>query len=583
MTYSKRLPSAVVLFARILLLAETGLPHLRGQDFDKGFEQTAQLIVMLDVDYGDTPEFGAGIVFGRDRNRILIATAYHVVHRGPTQPARIRVRFRTMRETPVDATVLRHGTPDEMDLAVLSVDMPASRGFNFCAMPFARLGNVADVKHRASVSPVGNPNGTPWGVPVEPDKVSAIEGNEIVFQSAVISSGHSGGGLLDENGNLVGMTIADQAPFGRALKIDAVITLLKQWGYPVRISPVLENGWTPFHVAAAQGDLATLSSLLDCGGVNKPDDHGATALHHAAAFSGKPEVLSLLLKAGANIEARDADGDTPLSYTAEKGKVEAARFLLNAGARPDSRNNRKETVLHVATVHAQYEIVKVLLSARADVNALNHSNESPLDILGEPVPVGQVDLNGPNSLETVKLLIAAGGKLQAASLSYRVQSSETADELEKLEAFLPGVIDLNARVSGGQNLLHNAAEFRNAATARLLVAAGADVNAIAHGEFDRTPLFVSLQYGNRDVAEFLLAHGAKVRVPGTPELRLEELLQRAVEADWRTAVEILLTAGTNPNVPEYLEYSNGSDSLLKIAQNKSGPDIVKLLVDAGAK
>ena len=350
MSYSKRLPGALVLFARILLLAETGMPYLRGQDFDKGFEQTAQLIVMLDVDYGDTPEFGAGIVFGRDPNRLLIATAYHVVHRGPAQPARIRVRFRTMRETPVDATVLRHGTPGEMDLAVLSVGMPAS--LDFCAMPFARLGNVADVKRRASVSPVGNPNGTPWGVPVRPDEVSGIEGNEIVFQSAVVSSGHSGGGLLDGNGNLVGMTIADQPPFGRALKIDAVIGLLKQWGYPVRISPVLENGWTPLQVAGAQGDLATVGSLLDCGGVNTPDDHGGTALHQAAGSSGKPEVLSLLLKAGANLEARDADGDTPLSWAAEKGQVEAAGLLLKAGAKPDSRNNSKETVLHVATDQA---------------------------------------------------------------------------------------------------------------------------------------------------------------------------------------------------------------------------------------
>ena len=440
MTYSKRLPGALVLFARILLLAETGMPYLRGQDFDKGFEQTAQLIVMIDADYGDTPEFGAGIVFGRDPNRLLIATAYHVVHRGPAQPARIRVRLRTMRETPVDATVLRHGTPGEMDLAVLSVGMPAS--FDFCAMPFARLGNVADVKRRASVSPVGNPNGTPWGVPVRPDEVSGIEGNEIVFQSAVVSSGHSGGGLLDGNGNIVGMTIADQPPFGRALKIDAVIRLLKQWGYPVRISPFLENGWTPLQVAGAQGDLATVGSLLDCGGVNKPGDHGGTALHQAAGSSGKPEVLSLLLKAGANLEARDADGDTPLSWAAEKGQVEAAGLLLKAGAKPDSRNNSKETVLHVATDQAQYEIVKVLLSARADVNALNGRKENPLDILSRKK-------NGPDYLETVKLLTAAGGKLQAASLSYDlVERSKTADELAKLEALLPGVIDLNAGVFG---------------------------------------------------------------------------------------------------------------------------------------
>src|SRR5437868_241963 len=47
-------------------------------NFDSAFERTAQLIVMLKADYGETQEFGAGIVFGREKDRLLIATAYHI-------------------------------------------------------------------------------------------------------------------------------------------------------------------------------------------------------------------------------------------------------------------------------------------------------------------------------------------------------------------------------------------------------------------------------------------------------------------------------------------------------------------------
>jgi ankyrin repeat protein len=583
MTARKGVAGALVLFTRILFIAGGTPPALRGQDFDKGFEQTAQLIVMIDVDYGDIPEFGAGIVFGRDGNHVLIATADHVVHRGPTQPSRIRVRFRTMRDTPVAAKVLHLATPGEMDLAVLSVDTSALHGFDVCKLPFARLGNAASVKRHTLASPVGNPNGTSWGAPVQPDEVSSVEGNQFVFQSAVISSGDSGGGLLDGEGNLLGMTIADQPPFGRAINIDAVIKTLKQWGYPVRISPTLEKGWTPLHVAAAQGDLATITSLLDCGGVNVLDDHKATPLHDASGNSGNTEVISALLRAGANIEAQDADGDTPLSWAAEKGNVEAVRFLLQAGAKPDSRNHSKGTVLHVAAEQRQFEVIKLLVSAHADVNALNALGATPLDIL-----IGHG--GGPKLVETLKLVIAAGGKLRASSLEYLAQSGKGPDMLAPLEAALPGVTNLEAQVSSRGTLLHIAATMENIDTARLLVSAGAKINSVVHDEFDRTPLFVALDHGHkpeaRELAPFLLAHGGLVRVQGTPELYLEQLLHQAVDWSWKTAVEILLAAGTNPNAPEYLEYSQGSGSkitILHVAQEKGDQGIVKLLVDAGAK
>lgn len=587
----------VSVLVRILLLLNLIPLLVHGQEFDKAFEQTAQLVVMLDVDYAGTPEFGAGIIFGRDQNRLLIATAYHVLHRGASQPGRISARLRNMPDAPLEATLLRHASDGELDLAVLSVEASTARGIDVCAVPFARLGNAAGLKRHDSVSLVGNPNGMPWEMQARPDEVSEIAGNEIKFQSAFISSGHSGGGLLDGGGNLIGMTIADQPPFGRAINIDAVLLLLKQWGYPVRLHPVLEKGLTPLHVAAGKGDALTVKTLLaECGGANVVDDHNATPLHYAAS-SGSVDTMSFLLKAGADIQARDEDGDAPLEWAGEKGQSEGVKFLLGAGAKIDATDKRMRTALHFASdvKYRQLEIVKLLALAGADINATDAARERPLDLLAE-VYFGREKLDYQGRLDTMRFLVGAGAKIDTKSLRRFAENAPSAEDLEMLEVLLPAVTDIDVRVDsvngvGGVNsLIHLAVGRKHLAIVKLLTNAGANVNAVDGVNYGRTPLFIAIESDQQDIADFLLAHGAAVRAqetsvqdPGISEERYEALLWHCVEKQSLAAVRVLIAAGINPNIPNLLHYRALSLNLLQLAQKLGDPEIVKALAEAGAK
>jgi S1-C subfamily serine protease len=149
-------------------------------DFDKEFEQTSQLIVMLNVEYDEgTPTFGAGIIFNGDKDRLYIATASHVVYRGTSKPKNILVKFKTFPGKEVMATALKNET--DLDLAVLTVSDLTKQGINGCAFPFDRLPIHTELRRGDEVLPVGNPSGISWAMPVDPDKISQVNESQIVF------------------------------------------------------------------------------------------------------------------------------------------------------------------------------------------------------------------------------------------------------------------------------------------------------------------------------------------------------------------------------------------------------------------
>jgi len=54
---------------------------IRADDFDKELAATLKLVVMVHAQLAAAPVFGAGIVFGREKDRLYILTANHVVRR----------------------------------------------------------------------------------------------------------------------------------------------------------------------------------------------------------------------------------------------------------------------------------------------------------------------------------------------------------------------------------------------------------------------------------------------------------------------------------------------------------------------
>jgi ankyrin repeat protein len=346
-------------------------------DFDKEFEQTAQLIVMLNVEYDEgTPTFGAGIIFNGEKDRLYIATARHVVERGALKPKSILVKFKTFPGKEIKATVSKNET--ELDLAVLTVNDLTKQGINGCAFPFDRLPIYADLQRGDEVLPVGNPGGVSWAMPVDADKVSQMNESQIIFQSTFISSGHSGGGLLDKNGHLVGMTTADEPPFGRAINMDAILQQVKQWGFSVRLVPTTFPFYrsSSLHNAVMDGDLPEIKKLLAlCNNPNQVDNFFVTALHLAAAH-GQIDAMSLLLKEGANINAQNVAGDYPLHSAVDT--ISSIKLLVKAGAVVNAKNNTGQTVLHLAADGGKAEIVKFLIESGADINMQDSEKNTPL-------------------------------------------------------------------------------------------------------------------------------------------------------------------------------------------------------------
>ncbi|MHA4808844.1 ankyrin repeat domain-containing protein [Flavitalea flava] len=448
--------------------------------FEKQFEITARLIVMLKVDYKEgTPEVGAGFIFGHDKDRLFIATANHVVQKGAMLPVDIWVTLKTMPGgKPVKATLLKNGKVENLDLAVLSIENLAQQGINVCAFPYDRLGVTDELKRGDTVFPVGNPNGDSWAEPVEPDRVSQVSEKEIVFQSALISGGNSGGPLIDARASLVGMTTADQPPFGRAINMNLILSRVQKWGYPVQLSvfSLPELDIPPLHIAAMNGDTGEVKKLL--ASCNNPDDvdmHYVTALH-LAAFWGKLEACTLLIKAGASLDAQDALGDTPLHHAVDRsGNLESIKLLMSAGAQINALNYQGLAPLNKALLadSVDYETVVYLIHSGANVNLKDLEKNTPLHYAAES-----------GNTEIAKVLLKANAdreaenKLKRTPLLLAVENQKT--EMVRL------LILSGANVNGRGVLLTAASHPENREIIKTVLKAGADVN--EKGEDGNTPL-----------------------------------------------------------------------------------------------
>jgi ankyrin repeat protein len=146
--------------------------------------------------------------------------------------------------------------------------------------------------------------------------------------------------------------------------------------------------------------------------------------------------------------------------------------------------------------------------------------------------------------------------------------------------------DVRAQVAGdpafvksvspnGWTPLHAAAFADNAATAAILLAAGADVNARAKNKFDNTPLHVSMLSQSPEVAKVLLAHGAEI------DARMSEgatALHEAAQNGDAVSVRILLDAGADPS----LKMPNGKTAL-DLARKGKHQEAARVLQAVSAK
>lgn len=198
-------------------------------------EELNKLIVMIKCQIAGDESFGAGIIFGKGSNRLYIATANHVVRRGIDETQKLQIQLKWMPGEWKTAELL-DSTNRDLDLAVLAIDL-TREGVQADVLQWNQLGDPRLLKSGDSVYSVGYPNGKPWRTFETPDKIYKNSGASIIFETAFVAPGNSGGALLNQRREIVGMISEFESSDGRAVSIQSVIETLREWTYPVDLRP----------------------------------------------------------------------------------------------------------------------------------------------------------------------------------------------------------------------------------------------------------------------------------------------------------------------------------------------------------
>ena len=278
--------------------------------------------------------------------------------------------------------------------------------------------------------------------------------------------------------------------------------------------------------AVRNGDGKGARAMLAQGAdVNSVQPDGATALHWAA-YHDDSDTAAILLKSGAEPNVANDFGATPLWLACANGSLELVDQLLASGADPTAALPKGETILMTASRTGVVGVVKRLLSRGAEVNARE-------DTRGQTALMWAV---AQRNYQVVQALIDAGANLHVRSLTqHRLVYTERMNGA----IFDQGVLE----AQGGFTPLLFAARSGDVESARLLVAAGANVNVTAPN--GASALVIAAHSNHEALATFLLEHGALVNTHGAGYAALHAAVLRGNVR----LVKTLLTHGADPNMP----------------------------------
>lgn len=162
--------------------------------------------------------------------------------------------------------------------------------------------------------------------------------------------------------------------------------------------------------AAYDGDLATVTSLLNSGAnPNAIDKNSYTAIIYACAYgyedivklliskkanvtsfkndvnpmfaavnNDNTKIIRILIDAGASVNVKDANGYTPLMFAAQEGYDKTVKFLLKNGADINVESKVGHTALSIAIQNDRESTVKLLLSYNPKKKGYSIYGTSPL-------------------------------------------------------------------------------------------------------------------------------------------------------------------------------------------------------------
>ncbi|XP_037521984.2 uncharacterized protein LOC119399239 [Rhipicephalus sanguineus] len=144
---------------------------------------------------------------------------------------------------------------------------------------------------------------------------------------------------------------------------------------PKRMETVDERGWTPIHLAAANGHAEIVRYLaVEGADVAALDPTSYTAMH-LAAMNGHNACLEVLLKMGADVDNITADGFTPLHLAALNNYADCVRTLLSWGANLAVEDALGRTVQDMVEEYALDDVSALLSGLWAHVDKYTQSRK----------------------------------------------------------------------------------------------------------------------------------------------------------------------------------------------------------------
>lgn len=250
--------------------------------------------------------------------------------------------------------------------------------------------------------------------------------------------------------------------------------------------------------AARNGDTATVAAKLRSGAnANAAEPDGTRALHYAAE-RGDARAVQLLLAAHADPRAATELLATPLQQACYAGSAEAVKQLVKAGADVETSDIAGETVLMACARGGSAEAVRVLLHAGAKIEAADKN-------------FGQTALifaAREGNEAVVRELIASGANVMARTRvgpepAFRPNGGTQGKGVEKAPKR-----GMRAAIPGGKTALHYAARDGRLSTVQVLLDAGAAIE--DRDPNDITPLLYAASNDRVEVARLLIARGADV-------------------------------------------------------------------------
>lgn len=370
----------------------------------------------------------------------------------------------------------------------------------------------------------------------------------------------------------------------RAGDVSAARTLLRQH---VNLNEPLPDGSTllAWAVESQNGELVRL--LLDHGAkVSGAGDVSVAPLFIACQY-GDPAILDALLGKHADVKVARPDGITPLSVCAGNAPAAVLERMIAAGAAVDVADHTGQTPLMWAAARGRIDNIRLLVARGAKVNARSAKGFTPLFFaLKSHVPGAAVAL----------LDLGADPDYVAPDGTSVVQLAMYQKDYEFAARMIRRGANLSAFDRNGNQLLHAAVLGNQPQLVQLLLAKGADPNALSgastvkmrfevnfkSGDYEaprKPPLLLAAESGDAKVMQLLVDGGAapRFRMPDGTNVVLAAAASGKLEA-----LRLALQLDPDPNIAT----KDGDTPLHILLGTGTGAELapmMKLLAERGAR